>query len=490
MYGNTSSKPAPSVWESNSTNKSWLSKGSAGLVKLALWAQRYRWPVPRFVRRAGRALLSQFPRDEVQVEDWSRPLITCRATCVEMPNIDNGQVTEAFHSHCNSPEKSQARLRCLILTSVLDAGGIDEFVAFLARRLPTQGVDISVMLTDPASRGGRLITALRKEGIQIIDELPDESCQWLAAHRPDVISAHAPPDWILKAAHTLNIPVVETLHAVPTPIGTDWQQEGPRSRNVKFFIAVSDLVRRQYLHGNPTFGAQAILTIPNGFNDTHRPHVDRTKARAWLGLEDEFLFISLGRYVFQKNAYGLMAAFAEVARTFPQAHLLIAGRMDDPSYMKQLWLLRSQMREPHRIYLRDNLSNPSALFSAADGFVMNSFFEGWPLASMEALCSGLPLVMSDVGGAREQVGLDGRHGYIIPNPAGNSEIANWESAARERFRHQNNKDDLIRAMNLLISNRKNWEILRPALAEEAKLRFSADVCIKRYADILERATVS
>ena len=34
---------------------------------------------------------------------------------------------------------------------------------------------------------------------------------------------------------------------------------------------------------------------------------------------------------------------------------------------------------------------------------------------MEALCAGLPVVMSDVGGAREQVGLDGERGYIVPN---------------------------------------------------------------------------
>jgi glycosyltransferase involved in cell wall biosynthesis len=488
MRGNVSSKPALSIGGSNLTHRNKRPRKLPGLVQFALWAQRHRWPVPRFVRRAGRTLLSQFYEDEVQVEDWSRPLIARRVTPrVEMPSISNGS---ALQSHFFKSEKSQARLRCLILTSVLDAGGIDEFVAFLARRLPTQGVDINVMLTDPASRGGRLITALRREGIQIIDESPDESCQWLATQRPDVISAHAPPDWILKTAHILHIPVVETLHAVPTPIGTDWRQEGPRSRNIKFFIAVSDLVRRQYLHGNPTFDAQAVLTIPNGFNDTHRPDVDRAKARAWLGLEDEFLFISLGRYVFQKNAYGLMAAFEEIAHTFPQAHLLIAGRMDDPSYMKQLWLLRSQMREPQRIHLRDNLPNPSALFSAADGFVMNSFFEGWPLASMEALCSGLPVVISDVGGAREQVGLDGKHGYIVPNPAGNSELASWESAARERFRHQTNKDALVRAMNSLIINRKHWEGIRPALAEEAKLRFSADICLARYAETLERATVS
>ena len=50
--------------------------------------------------------------------------------------------------------------------------------------------------------------------------------------------------------------------------------------------------------------------------------------------------------------------------------------------------------------------HPPHLLAAADGFVLDSFFEGWSLASMEALFAGVPMVLSEVGGAREQIGDD------------------------------------------------------------------------------------
>jgi hypothetical protein len=50
---------------------------------------------------------------------------------------------------------------------------------------------------------------------------------------------------VLEAAQMLGIPVVETLHRVPTPIGTDWGKEVVRSRYVTSMAAVSELVRRQ-----------------------------------------------------------------------------------------------------------------------------------------------------------------------------------------------------------------------------------------------------
>ena len=350
----------------------------SSLTAFALWAQRRPWPIPAFAKRVARSLLFRVRGNEPRLEGWSRPLIVGRAgPHAEMPGSEKDQPASA-HLKCRATIKSgrsNARLRCLILTSVLDFGGVDEFAAFLARRVPSREIETIVMLADPSARRGHLFTALREEGIQVIDELPNDSCRWLATNRPDVISAHAPPDWILEAARALNIPVVETLHGAPTPIGTDWRKERSRSHNVSFFIAVSEMVRRQYLRGNPEFDEKLIVTVPNGYNDTHRSTVDRTMARAWLGLEDEFLFISLARHAQQKNGYGLIAAFAEVAGAFPQAHLVIAGRMHDREYTQQMLSLRGRLQAQQRIDLRDNLPDPSALFAAADGFVMNSFFE-------------------------------------------------------------------------------------------------------------------
>ena len=419
---------------------------------------------------------------------------------VTMPQIRhselqvNVQPAEPLFQGGKSGSANGGRLRCLIVTRVLDAGGMDEFVSFLARHLPLFGFDTTVMCAAPSSsehsRVGFLASELRKERICVVEAASKDGWHWLANNRPDVISAHDPPDWILEASSVLQIPVVETLHEVPTPIGTDWKKEPRRSRHINTIVAVSELVRRQYLRGNPKFDAGRIITIPNAFNETQRPLVDRPKARLWLGLQDEFLFISLARYVLQKNGYGLVAAFADVARKHPDAHLLMAGRPDDRTYTEQIRRFRDTLPQRNQIHLRQNLPNPSLLLAAADCFVLNSFFEGWPLASMEALSVGLPVIMSDVGGAREQVGDDGSRGYVVPNPIGDPELVSWKAAGRLCFETQINKNPLVNAMLSVIRDRVHWAQVRPRIAAASKQRFKASACAERHAHVLRDAARS
>jgi colanic acid/amylovoran biosynthesis glycosyltransferase len=54
-----------------------------------------------------------------------------------------------------------------------------------------------------------------------------------------------------------------------------------------------------------------------------------------------------------------------------------------------------------------------AVVAAADGLVMPSFAEGLPVAIMESMASGVPVISSDVGGISELV-EPGRSGWLVP----------------------------------------------------------------------------
>lgn len=382
-------------------------------------------------------------------------------------------------------------VRCLVLTDVLDAGGLDEFVAFLARRLPAFGISVTVVQT--GVRGGRLSESLQQEGVRVHhagDRRELDSVMRL--ERPDVVSAHAPPKWALFSASSARIPLVETLHGLPTPIGTDWRAEPDRSQMVTGFVAVSDMVKTQYIRGNPTFPSSGIVVVPNGFNDSHRPLAPRDPARAALGLRDEMLFVSMARVCLQKNTYGLVAAFAEVARTDPYCHLLVAGRVDDGLYARQVLRFRQGLPEAirHRIHIRDNTASVSAILAAGDAFVMDSFFEGWSLASMEGLAAGLPVVLSAVGGAREQVGPNGARGYVVSNPLGDPEWATWRHAGKIQYAEQPNRRELVDALVKMVEEREKWSRARSDLARESRVRFDATSCIGGHVDVLRHAAAN
>jgi glycosyltransferase involved in cell wall biosynthesis len=325
---------------------------------------------------------------------------------------------------------------------------------------------------------------LASNGIEVHEADEKGAPDWIDHWRADVISAHGAPDWLLPIAERAGVPYVDNLHGMHTHFWADWQVEAARSMKFSAIISVSELVRQQYLVGNRAFPPERIVTIPNGVDDERRSGGDRAAVRGGLGLTDEYVFVSLARHCQQKNSYGLITAFDQVARHHPKAHLVIAGWADQPRYYRQTLRLRDSLTCRDRIHLRDHVSAPAELLAAADGFVLDSFFEGWSLASMEALFAGLPVVLSEVGGAREQTGGSSARGYLVANPLGDPLHVDWEAVGRARYRPQVNRDEFAAAMEHLIVGRDDYLANRKALAAESAARFSADACLRQHAAVL------
>jgi glycosyltransferase involved in cell wall biosynthesis len=269
-----------------------------------------------------------------------------------------------------------------------------------------------------------------------------------------------------------------------THFWADWQAVAARDAKLSAIVSVSELIRQQYLAGNPHFPSGRLVTIPNGVDDERRLTGDRVAVRGRLGLTDEYVFVSLARHCQQKNSYGLLTAFGELARQYPEAHLVIAGKPDQPRYYRQMLRLRDDLPCSDRIHLRDHAAAPAELLAAADGFVLDSFFEGWSLASMEALFAGVPVVLSEVGGAREQIGDDPDRGYLVANPLGDPLAVDWAAVGAARYQPQINRDELVTAMRHLIADQERYLGNRERLAAESAARFSADACLAQHAAVL------
>lgn len=487
------------------------------VAAVALGSQRLNIRLPKVIRRLLRSLvarLSESKGSRAGVEDWSGPLIArsdramdgcANATFEATVETDTTRTAADLRVCDTKPETALAAggraplgshvalgLRCVLVTSCLDAGGMDEVVVFLARRLPHHGVHTAVLhassegTSDGVARG-RLGRLLLEQGVETVELSEAAGSRWLEAWRPDVVSAHGAPAWVLEAAVRLSIPYVDTLHGMHSLFGASREHEADRGSKLAGVVAVSDLVRRQYLDLNPAFSTGRVVSIPNGVDDWRRIPGNRVRARTALGIRDEYLFVSLARHCLQKNTYGLMAAFDDVATRHPEAHLLVAGRPDDAVYVAQSMRLRERLGCRKRLHIRDHVSSPSELLAAADGFVLDSFFEGWSLASMEALHAGVPVVVSEVGGAVEQVGRDGKRGHVVPNPLGDPLRVNWTTIRDARYARQVNREALVGAMSVLIADRRSWLGERQRLMAEAAERFHPDRCLRMHARVLEAA---
>jgi glycosyltransferase involved in cell wall biosynthesis len=133
----------------------------------------------------------------------------------------------------------------------------------------------------------------------------------------------------------------------------------------------------------------------------------RPAVRASLGVAPEVpVALCLARMEPQKRHDVLLAAWSEVD---DPAMLLLAG---DGSLRNALQRRCAELGLTGRVRFLGDRSDPADLLAAADLTVLTSDWEGMPLAVLESLAAGRPVVATDVDGLREA--LAGGGGILVP----------------------------------------------------------------------------
>jgi len=173
-------------------------------------------------------------------------------------------------------------------------------------------------------------------------------------------------------------------------------------------IAVSPSLQRK-LHARFPKHANRIAYIPNGM--TELPH-DTTKDRAVLaefGLQKGSFFLVAARLVPEKGIDYLIEAYRESGS---DKRLVIAGSaMHGSSYSEDLLSQAAQ-----DVTFTGNLtrSKLAVLYDNSALFVLPSYHEGLPIAALEALSFGGPILLSNIA-ANTDLGLPERNYFPVGN---------------------------------------------------------------------------
>jgi glycosyltransferase involved in cell wall biosynthesis len=172
-------------------------------------------------------------------------------------------------------------------------------------------------------------------------------------------------------------------------------------------------------HGMPPERTQL---LPNSI-DTHatevRPLRSRSEVRAELGVaETDFLWLQVGRLDPQKGQDVLIEAFqAKPPGKLPSVLCIVGGETanSDASreYAERLRLQASQTASAGSVRFLGWRSDVPSLLRAADAYVHSARWEGAPLAVLEAMAAGLPVLYSDCGGHMDGF-EEGVHGHCTP----------------------------------------------------------------------------
>lgn len=135
----------------------------------------------------------------------------------------------------------------------------------------------------------------------------------------------------------------------------------------------------------------------------------RNMKRECLGIRpDDFVCIIVGDLNDNKNVGTLIDALAKCS---PQVHYLVCGLGPNEGKLKER---AEQLGVADRCHFLGYRTDIKQLYLASDVFLFASKREGLPRSTMEAMCAGLPCVVSKIRGNVDLI--DDREGGILINP--------------------------------------------------------------------------
>jgi glycosyltransferase involved in cell wall biosynthesis len=291
----------------------------------------------------------------------------------------------------------------------------------------------------------------------------------------DVINVHdvnSPGNWARYFQQLKNsTPVIGTPHgedinrypALKYGRRLDTKIDKIIQRNIKSFTlltAVSQSIRNELVK---ILGKEAVIkNIPNGIWTSHfKITADRSIIRKKYGIpNDSIALISVGRNVPVKGFELGVRAVAKLVNSGCNISYILVGR--------DMHLIKEKAKE---LGISDmviapgelNYEDVAALYHASDIYVSTSHIESFGITTLEAMCSGLPCVVTDVPGNRDLVSSE--YGMLVP-PESVDELAG------------------------AIGNLMNDPLYRKSLGEKARLKAQSFDWMKiaaSYVDAYEQA---
>ena len=183
------------------------------------------------------------------------------------------------------------------------------------------------------------------------------------------------------------------------------------ARRTSIVVAVSEEVRDDLV----AFGvapADRIAVVPygldlSGFGTAMR----RAELRAELAVPDETFVVGwVGRLTAIKRPLDLVRVLRELVDEGVDAVLAAVGDGEDRPDVEAL---AAELGVTERVRLVGFRRDVKDWYSAFDAFLLVSQNEGTPVAAIEALATGRPVVATDAGGTRAVV-ADGESGFLAP----------------------------------------------------------------------------
>lgn len=253
-------------------------------------------------------------------------------------------------------------------------------------------------------------------------------------------------------------------------------------------VAVSQGVANevQSIYG---LSADKVAAIWNGTDIAHVNQLMQEQLsdvqRKWFSTGNDNI-ITVGRYTTPKAQWHLIRAFSKVVQDYPNARLIILGEGELRGYYEDLL---DKLNIKKNVVLGGFQENPFSFIAQSTVFVLGSLWEGMGCTLVEALCCGVPCIVTEYRyGSREILRIDdtlkipatgyliGDYGIVTPVCSGKKYLGNEPLESGE--------EALADAIKELLANKE----LRQEIVNNNKNRlqdFDISEMIKKWKNVIE-----
>jgi len=248
--------------------------------------------------------------------------------------------------------------------------------------------------------------------------------------KPDIVNVNSPYPismCALNIAKKTKIPVVGSIHILPenmlSPFTNFFFYKTLRKftwEYLVYFYNITNWTTIPTQTGAEMYQAQGLKTritpVSNGVDTTlFNPNRDGSYLRDKLNIPNKKLVLYTGRINPEKNLEVLINAIPRVVKN-TDTHFLFCG--SGGNYKTEIIKLTEKLDVIDNTTFVDFLDaeDYQNIYSTADVFVMPAEAELQSIVTMEAVASGLPVIVSDKGAVKELA--TGKNGYVFES--GNS----------------------------------------------------------------------
>ena len=297
-------------------------------------------------------------------------------------------------------------MKLTFVTSTLHAGGSERVMSLLANTFAQKGYEVEIVCINK-----HLMFYPIDEKVKVWfaeDEVKSPSILkkvfWLRNHikndRPDVVIAFMLEVYCVTLASLIgvSVPVISSERIDPHFFG--------RAKGLLRWL----LLRRTTHLVVQTVRIKDFYSAKLQSRTTIIPNPVTDKVFSLTPTLKQKRIIAVGRLAYQKNYPMIFRAFAKVHHDFPDWQLVVYG--NGPQKDEIRGVIERLGMEGH-IILAGKSDHVVEEMNKSSLFVMSSDYEGMSNALLEAVCVGLPVISTDVSGARDLI-TEGVNGYIVP----------------------------------------------------------------------------